>query len=65
MGVHRYSVGELHPSEVPQHIVYVGAKTQGVECFSTFGTSLFSRLASLSSSSADKMMKPYEEYVGV
>jgi hypothetical protein len=32
---------------------------------STLGTSLFSRRESLSSSDDDKMMKPYEEYIGV
>jgi hypothetical protein len=26
-------VGELHPSKVPQHIIYVCAETQIVECF--------------------------------
>jgi hypothetical protein len=32
---------------------------------STLGTSLFSRRESLSYSDDDKMMKPYEEYIGV
>jgi hypothetical protein len=69
VGVRRYSVGELHPSKVPQHVVYVGAETQVAKCLVVevdVGTSLFSRRESLfSSSSSDNMMKPYEEYIGV
>jgi hypothetical protein len=32
VGVCRHPIGELHTSKVPQHIIYVRAETQIVEC---------------------------------
>jgi hypothetical protein len=32
VGVRRHPAGELHPSMVPQHIIYVGVETKVVEC---------------------------------
>jgi hypothetical protein len=32
VAVRRHSVGELHPSKVPQYLIYVGAETQVAEC---------------------------------
>jgi hypothetical protein len=60
VGVCRHPVGELHPSKVPQHIIYVRAETQIVECL-IVEISVWSFF----SSSSDNIMKPYVEYRGV